>query len=112
MGYKSPYMRFGNTRYEKDIAKLRRYDYNLRYEAYEDAEKTLDEVLTMPDASQNYIDNVARHATDCALKLGPFWDDDAELVARHGKAMLGQEEYNWLKSEIAKKGEDVEGLSW
>ena len=112
MGYQSPYMRFGQTRYEKDIAKLRRHDSNLRMEAYEDAQKALEEVLAMPDASQNYIDNVARHAADCSQKLGPFWDDDATLVARHGKTVLGQDEYDWLKDELAKKGEDVEDLSW
>ena len=112
MGYQSPYMRFGRTRYEKDIAKLRRHDSNLRMEAYEDAEKALAEVLTMPDASQNYIDSVARHAADSSQKLGPFWDDDAMLVARHGKTVLGQDEYDWLKDELAKKGEDVEDLSW
>ena len=112
MGYQSPYMRFGNTRYEKDIAKLRWHDSNLRLKAYEDAEKALTEVLAMPDASQNYIDNVARYAVDCSQKLGLFWDDDAMLVARHGKTVLGQDEYNWLKDELAKKGEDVEDLSW
>ena len=58
MGYRSPYMRFGNTRYEKNIAKLRRYDLNIREEAYKDAVKTLNEVITEPDSSQNYIDNV------------------------------------------------------
>ena len=112
MGYQSPYMRFGQTRYEKDIAKLRWHDSNLRMEAYENAEKALKEVLAMPDASQNYIDNVARHAADCSQKLGPFWDDDATLVARHGKTVLGQDEYDWLKDELAKKGEDVEDQSW
>lgn len=108
MGYKSPYMRFGNTRYEKDIAKLREYDYKLRWEAYDDAERTLEEVLAMPDASQNYISNVARHAVDCSHRLGPFWDGDSMLVARHALTVLGQEEYDWLKGELAKKGEDVE----
>lgn len=112
MGYQSPYMRFGQTRYEKDIAKLRRHDSNLRMEAYENAEKTLEEVLAMPDASQNYIDNVARYAAECSQKLGPSWDDDAMLVARHGKTVLGQDEYDWLKDELAKKGEDVEDLPW
>ena len=38
MGYKSPYMRFGNTRYEKDIAKLRQYDSHIREENYKNAE--------------------------------------------------------------------------
>ena len=113
MGYQSPYMRFGNTRYEKDIARLRWYDYNLREDAYKDAERALEEVLAMPDASQNYIGNVARHAADCSRRLGLFWDDDAVLVARHGEAVLGHEEYDWLKGELAKKGEDVEDpQSW
>ena len=112
MGYRSPYTRFGNTRYESDIARLRWHDSNLRSKAYEDAVRTLAEVLAMPDASQTYIDNVARHVADCSHRLGAVMDDDAVLVARHGEAVLGHEEYDWLKSELAKKGEDVEALSW
>ena len=112
MGYRSPYMRFGHTRYESDIARLRWHDSNLRSKAYEDAVRTLAEVLAMPDASQTYISHVSQHATDCSHRLGAVMDDDAVLVARHGEAVLGHEEYDWLKSELAKKGEDVEDLTW
>ena len=70
------------------------------------------EVLAMPDASQTYISHVSQHATDCSHRLGAVIDDDAVLVARHGEAVLGHEEYDWLKSELAKRGEDVEDLTW
>lgn len=114
MGYRSPYMRFGNTRYEKNIAKLRRYDLNIREEAYKDAVKTLNEVITEPDSSQNYIDNVAKYADACkrALARGPVLDDDAELVARYALEVLGQDEYDWMKGELAQKGEEVKEYPW
>lgn len=112
MGYQSPYMRFGRTRYEKNIAKLRWHDSNIRSKTYEDAVKTLAEVLAMPDASQNYISHVTQYVTDCSHNLGPIKADDAELVARHGTEVLGPKEYDWMKDELAKKGEDVEDLSW
>lgn len=112
MGYQSPYMRFGNTRYEKDIAKLRRYDYNIRYENYKNAKETLDGVLAETGLPQSYIENVWRYAEDCEHKLVHTKDDDATLVKRYAKHSLGDEEYYWLKSQLAKKGEEWEELPW
>ena len=112
MGYQSPYTRFGRTRYEKDIAKLRWHDSNIRSKTYEDAVKALAEVLAMTDASQNYISRVSQYVASCSHELGPLAADDAELVARHGLEVLGPQEYDWMKDELAKKGEDVEDLAW
>ena len=112
MGYKSPYMRFGNTRYEKDIAKLRQHDSHIREENYKNAEETLAAVLAETGLPQSYIENVWRYAEDCERKLGPFWDDDAVLVQKYAKHVLGPDEYYWLKSQLAKKGEEWEELPW
>ena len=114
MGYQSPYMRFGHTRYEKNIAKLRRYDFNLRVDTYTDALIALNEVYELPDPSDTYIDHVTQHVNHCGeqLRLGPVADDDATLVARHGFDVLGRDEYDWMKRELAKKGEKVEETAW
>ena len=114
MGYRSPYMRFGNTRYEKNIARLRRYDFHLREKTYKEALNTLDEVYELPDPSDTYIDNVVQYVNHCGdqLRLGPVTDDDAMLVARHGLDVLGRDEYDWMKLELAKKGEKVEEMTW
>ena len=111
MGYQSPYMRFGHTRYEKNIAKLRRYDLNIREEAYKDAMRIVDEVDQMHDASLHYIGNVLHYASCCeqAFKRGLISDDDdATLVIRYGEVALDREEYDWMKGEFAKQGIDVE----
>ena len=110
MGYKSPYMRFGDTRYEKNIAKLRRYDLKYREEAHKDAMLRVDEVDHMHDASLNYIANVIHYAADCeqAFKRGFISDDDdAMLVFRYGEIALDRDEYDWMKGELAQKGEEV-----
>ena len=111
MGYQSPYMRFGHTRYEKDIAKLRRYDLRYREETYKHAVEILKEALSMPDASPHYIGNVSQYATDCMdeFERGLTSDsDDAMLVSQFGVEALGQDEYDWMKDELAKKGEKVD----
>ena len=115
MGYKSPYMRFGHTRYEKNIVKLRWRDLKYREEAYKDAVETLNEVIAEPDSSLHYIDNVARYVEGCeqAFKRGLIsGDDDAMLIFRYGKETLGQDEYDWMKNELAKKGEEVYTPLW
>ena len=114
MGYRSPYMRFGNTRYEKNIARLRRYDLHLREKTYKEALNTLDEVYELPDPSDTYIDHVVQYVNHCGdqLRLGPVTDDDAMLVARHGLDVLGRDEYDWMKLELAQKGEKVEEMTW
>ena len=111
MGYQSPYMRFGHTRYEKDIAKLRRYDLGYREETYKHAVEILKEVLAMPDASLHYIGNVSQYVTDCMdeFERGSTSDsDDAMLVRQFGVEALGQDEYDWMKDELAKKGEKAD----
>ena len=109
MGYKSPFIRFGDTRYEKNIVKLRRYDLKRREEAYKDAVETFNDLDTEPHVSWTLLWNVFDYVAACerALKRGSV-DDDAMLVFQYGKRALGREEYDWMKRELAKKGEDVE----
>lgn len=110
MGYRSPYMRFGNTRYEKDITKLRRHDLKVREEERKIAVETLNEVIAEHGVPWTYVDNVWKYADGCAerLALGLVAADDADLVSRYAIEVLGQDEYDWMKAELAKKGEDVE----
>ena len=111
MGNKSPYTRFGDTQYEKNIAKLRWYDLKYREEAYKDAMRRVDEVNHMHDASPHYICNVIDYAAACerAFKRGLVSDDDdAMLVFRYGERALDREEYDWMKGELAKQGIDME----
>ena len=112
MGYKSPFIRFGHTRYEKDIIKLRRRDLDSRGEAYEAAEKKLDELDAEPHVSWTLLWNVCQCASNLkqAFERGSISDeyDDAMLVRRYGVETLGQDEYDWMKDELAKKGEEAD----
>ena len=113
MGYKSPYMRFGNTRYEKNIVKLRWYDLKHREEAYKYAVETLNEAIAESGVPWTYVENVWKYADGCkqALDRGLVGDDDdAMLVFRYGKEALDSDEYDWMKGEFAKQGIDVEYL--
>ena len=110
MGYKSPYMRFGDTRYEKNIVKLRWRDLKYREEAYKDAVETLNEAIAESGVPWTYVENVWKYADACKQALDRGFvggDDDAMLVLRYGFEMLGQDEYDWMKNELAKKGEEV-----